>query len=329
MSAVKSRGPLFLPLFFALCGMVFSGWNAWDVNSVPCFSMGCTLYQSFSFGGISLWWLGVGGFGLLFLLAATKKAELGRFFSGLGLLVDCLLLTIMLFTLPCFACLVVAVLLAFTFMSFRASDAPPDWHMKRPRRSWLLAVWMLLFLLNIGLGARDMVRPWAVMEPQENASIHIYVSPSCEACRKLVEQISPEEAARVAWYPVAEAGRDLAAIVALKESLDSHSLPFSAAFAAALEAPDLRWSDYFSFSTLFLQYRLWRNQAHVLLTGSGRMPFVEFHGAPAVLMRQAQKEGTRSSARRSQANLDSTLPIDLGIAGSCEKGTDQPCIEGE
>ena len=99
----RSHGPLYLPLLIAVCGVLFSIWNAQDSASVPCISAGCTLYQSFTINGFSLWWGGVSIFTLLGLLALTGHAALGRWLSGLAVLLDCVLLGIMVLTLPCMA----------------------------------------------------------------------------------------------------------------------------------------------------------------------------------------------------------------------------------
>lgn len=50
----RSHSPLYLPLLIAVCGILFSVWNALDAASVPCVSAGCTLYQNFSINGYSL-----------------------------------------------------------------------------------------------------------------------------------------------------------------------------------------------------------------------------------------------------------------------------------
>ena len=106
----RSHSPLYLPLLIAVCGILFSVWNALDAASVPCVSAGCTLYQNFSINGYSLWWGGVGIFSLLGLLALTGRAGLGRWLAGLAVLLDCVLLGIMILTLPCVACMVAALL---------------------------------------------------------------------------------------------------------------------------------------------------------------------------------------------------------------------------
>ena len=111
----RSKSPLYVPLLLAICGILFSVWNAQDAGSVPCISSGCTLYQTFSVNGFSLWWGGVVIFTLLGLLALTGHGVLGRLLSGLAVLLDCVLLGIMILTLPCLACMAVALLLALSY----------------------------------------------------------------------------------------------------------------------------------------------------------------------------------------------------------------------
>lgn len=79
----RSHSPLYLPLLIAVCGILFSVWNALDAASVPCVSAGCTLYQNFSINGYSLWWGGVGIFSLLGLLALTGPRR-ARALAGPG-----------------------------------------------------------------------------------------------------------------------------------------------------------------------------------------------------------------------------------------------------
>lgn len=151
-------------LLIAVCGVLFSIWNAQDAASVPCISAGCTLYQSFTVNGFSLWWGGVGIFTLLGLLALTGHAGPGRWLSGLAVLLDCVLLGIMVLTLPCMACMAAALLLALSYAAFRSAASSAE--TRRVRRvSPLLALWGLLFILNIGGLVRSEIQPWAVQSP--------------------------------------------------------------------------------------------------------------------------------------------------------------------
>ena len=137
----RSHSPLYLPLLIAVCGILFSVWNALDAASVPCVSAGCTLYQNFSINGYSLWWGGVGIFSLLGLLALTGRAVLGRWLAGLAVLLDCVLLGIMILTLPCVACMVTALLLALSYITFRAATLADTHRSALHHASPLLVFW--------------------------------------------------------------------------------------------------------------------------------------------------------------------------------------------
>ncbi len=75
MITTRSRSPLYVPLLLAVCGILFSVWNAQDAASVPCISAGCTLYQSFTVNGYSLWW---GGVGIFTALAPPRRGAGSR-----------------------------------------------------------------------------------------------------------------------------------------------------------------------------------------------------------------------------------------------------------
>lgn len=168
----RSHSPLYLPLLIAVCGILFSVWNALDAASVPCVSAGCTLYQNFSINGYSLWWGGVGIFSLLGLLALTGRAVLGRWLAGLAVLLDCVLLGIMILTLPCVACMVAALLLALSYITFRAATLADTHRSALRHASPLLVLWGALFLLTLGgspgaKSARGRFRPpkWKTKPP--------------------------------------------------------------------------------------------------------------------------------------------------------------------
>lgn len=326
MFTSRSRSPLLWPLLFAFLGVLFAAWNAWDSSSVPCITAGCTLYQGFTFAGISLWWGGIAAFAGLGLLAFMGHAALGRTLAGLGLILDCLLLSIMVLTLPCLSCLTAALLLALCFITFRVpSGNRAIQNSSRP--SVLLLLWGALFIVNIGVIIRSEFQPWVIesSEVSEGNLIRIFFSPSCTACRQLVTGMPEAEARKVTWCPVAEEERDLAVILALQKRLAVSAAPFAASFTQALGAPRLTFLDMLHPETLLLQFRLWRNQARVISVGEGRLPLVEFVGTPTALlkphvMRNSSNPVVRSSPNASE-NLDPTLPIDLGDAGSCGGST--------
>ena len=91
----------------------------------------------------------------------------------------------------------------------------------------------------------------------------------------------------------------------------------AAALDASLAAAPVRTapSAQLSPGALLLQFRLWRNAARVLDAGSDRLPFVEFHGAPAVLQTPPPAAETASSPAVPDA-VTSPLPF-LNVTGFC------------
>lgn len=333
MFTSRSRSPLLWPLLFAFLGVLFAAWNAWDSSSVPCITAGCTLYQGFTFAGISLWWGGIAAFAVLGLLAFMGHAALGRTLAGLGLVLDCILLSIMVLTLPCLSCLTAALLLALCFITFRVPGGNRTTQ-NSSRPSVLVLLWSALFIVNIGVVIRSEFQPWVIQpsEASEGNLVRIFFSPSCTACRQLVTGMPEADVRKVTWCPIAEEEGDLAVILDLQKRLAVSVEPFAASFTRALEAPRLTFLDMLHPETLLVQFRLWRNQARVISVGEGRLPLVEFVGTPIALLKSTPARTSSSTVHRSSPNtsenLDFTLPIDLGDAGSCGGSTTRngaPC----
>lgn len=331
MISGRSRKTSMSAFFLAALGVAFCAWNGLDASSVPCLTDGCTLFQSFAVGGISLWWVGLVVFAVLAGLALAGALGAGWFLSGMAVGLDCIPLIVMTLTAPCFSCLVAALLLALTFWRFRE-----ELHTSQTRagvplsRSWLLALWSLLFVVNVGLVFRGSVEPWPIQMPESGeVRTSIYFSTSCGACRQLIMGMPVAEAREVAWYPVAEDGTGLFAISAMNTALQSGT-SLDKAFRIALDtqAPTL-WESLTSPHLLVMQFRLWVNQAHVLRAGGSTMPFVEFHGLPEVLLRQPKQApaSSRSSSPSSSSSTSSAMPmnndlpfLNLQSAGECTDG---------
>lgn len=339
----RSHGPLYLPLLIAVCGVLFSIWNAQDSASVPCISAGCTLYQSFTINGFSLWWGGVGIFTLLGLLALTGHAALGRWLSGLAVLLDCVLLGIMVLTLPCMACMAAAVLLALSYAAFRSAVASTETRRGTLRRiSPLLALWGLLFVLNIGGLVRSEIQPWAVQSPaaEDEGVARVFFSPSCSACRQLVMGMSEADARKVIWCPVADEENDLAVILNLNQRIGMGT-PLNRAFLPSLETPPLTVWDMLHPDVLLTQFRLWCNAARVITASDGQLPLVEFMGVPSALIKAKAPSAApaRPAAPSAPAEplfggqsmlpgaapQDHGLPFDMGTTGSCGGPNAVPC----
>ncbi len=341
----RSHSPLYLPLLIAICGVIFSVWNAQDAASVPCISSGCTLYQSFTVNGYSLWWGGVTIFTLLGLLALTGRAALGRWLAGLAVLLDCVLLGIMILTLPCLACMAEALLLALSYAAFRAATFSEARRGVLHHVSPLLVLWGALFLLNIGGLARSTIEPWAIRSPEvaEEATARVFFSPSCSACRQLVMGMSEADARKVIWCPVAEEENDLAIIMNLKQRI-ALGTPLHRAFLPSLETPPLSVWSLFDFEVLATQFRLWCNEAQVIAASNGRLPLVSFMGVPSALVKSKTPTPAPDTAPARPAapstpveplfggqsllpgqTPDHGLPFDMGTSGSCGGPNAVPC----
>ncbi len=350
MSSSHARKPLSVPFLIASFGLVFTIWNAWDASSVPCFSAGCTLYQTFTIKGLSLWWIGSLAFMVLAGLALAGQAAWGRLLAGAGVLLDCGLLCLMAFTLPCFSCMIAGLLLALSYLAFRHAATGVRQSGGVSRRSAahpvsapirerglhipiLFMVWLFCLVLLSGVALHSSLSPWAVRSSVDGESTAaIFFSPSCEACNRLVTEMPPAQARRASWYPVAESDQDLAIVLALKNRLENGDESLAAALESARQAPALSLASYFLPETLMLRFRLWRNEARVIEAGDGRLPFVAFRGLPVALIhsepppsRSVPSGPTGAYSLDEGENLDHTLPIDLGEAGSCGAPGAVPC----
>ncbi len=338
---------LLLPFLLSLAGILFSCWNLWGTPEVLCVTEGCRLFQNFTIGGISLWLIGAVSFAVFLFAALLGFAAVGYFAAAFGLMLDCVLLCVMIAAAPCFNCLIIGLLLALVFLAFRAvrrerregGRINERW---RPRRSAspLFILWGFLFLLDAGVVVHGMMKPWPLPTGNAAASARIYFSPSCEACRSLVAAAAGEDAS-VVWYPVAEKESDLAVIAEIIRRTEAGEKLPSALDAALASSPvsDASTSPLLALpQRALLQLRLWRNRAHVLEAGSERLPFVEFTGVPAVLLREPPSQTSPktpgqaferpSSDAGEQGNVSRRAEDSLfGVSGFC--AGEEPCEKPE
>lgn len=332
MLTSRSRSFLPVPLVVALGGLFFSIWNAWDVESVPCFSVGCALYQHFTIHGFSLWWIGAFAFAILSITALVGNVTLGRILSGIGVILDCILLCIMASTLPCFACLGIALILAASYAAFQHAEKSSSWRGNTSTKhfaSLLLTIWCFCFVMVLGVTLHSLATPWSISMPDEgDISAHIFFSPSCNACRRLVAEMPEDQGTKAAWYPIAEDEQDIAIIFSMWKRLEaSESENVSSAMNASLTVPPLSFFDHLSPEVLFLQFRLWKNRVRVIEDGGGMLPFVAFHGLPEALLHSNPAPPRSIPHGPFSSNFppkgSDFLPIDLGNAGYC--GGPVPC----
>ena len=315
----RSRDILFGALSVSTLATIFCIWSALGNDVNLCVTAGCSLYQDFSIGGFSFWWLGVAAFALLAALALLGAAGIGRALAGLALLADMGLLLLMIFTAPCTSCLVVAFFFALCYLCFRHA-ARGQFPQPEQRRSMLLLLWLLLFAVNLGAVARSQLDVWPIMEVGEEVRMRLFFSPSCPSCRAAVESLSGR--VDVGFYPLAEDDADIARTARMRELLEQGQNPAQALQGAqdiGEDGPGL-----LSPSMLWLRFRMLCNKAHVFASGTQSVPFVEFHGLPSFWSKPRAQEKSPAREQRPATDfpvgLDHTLPLETLeplVSGRC------------
>ncbi len=318
-------------LCLALLAAAFCFWSAAGNDLGLCVTGGCALYQDATVAGVSLWWVGSGVFLLLGLLALLGAAGLGRALSALALLADTALLLLMALTAPCSNCLVVAVFFALLYRSFRKT-ALSRARTSQGGRSLLLAAWLVLFLVNLGAVGRSQAGVWA-MTDNEDAAVRVFFSPSCPSCRDAVAALSGH--VDVAFCPLAENDADVQTTARMLRLLDDGTSMIDALLKARAESPQATASLHPDM--LLLRFRMLRNKAHVLSTGSQTVPFLEYRGLPSMLAQKNREREERRAAPPAQPpapapgqppaqppeHEDAHLPVEPLTAGQC--GGANPC----
>ncbi|MDR2820547.1 MAG: hypothetical protein LBB60_08495 [Desulfovibrio sp.] len=305
----------------AILAVAFCIWNVFGNDVNICVTAGCSLYQDFTLGGISLWWVGAGFFAVLALLALAGAASLGYILASLALVGDACLLLLMALTAPCVSCLVIAIFFAISYTSFRqAYYSQSQIPQNRASRSLLLWLWALLFIVNVGAVARSQSTPWPIMEAGDNATVRVFFSPSCPRCRDAVNILSGH--VDVAFYPLAETEADTYKIAQMLRLLQT-GMNMADALSGAQDAAILQGLPAWTPEMIWLRFRMLRNKAHIFSSGSQTVPFFEYHGMPAMLMRQNRTQPQQLSGAGHDRPQDSALPSELVLDGRCDANT--PC----
>ena len=273
-----------------------------------------------------MWWIGTAAFGALVFLALLGAVPAGHLLAGLILLGDIFLLLLMALTSPCVSCLVVACFFALAYWLFgralhRAGKRPPE-------RPLLLYAWLLLFVVNAGQVMRTQGEVWSISENPRQATVRMFFSPSCSACREGIDILSGS--VDVAFCPVAENDTDVARVERMLLLLEEgKSLREAVAACQNVEEPG-PWA-FLHPGQWGLRLRLQRNRAHIFNAGSRTVPFFEYRGLPAMLKKQArpaaparaQEPVIEFSPAGGQAFPDAALPLEPQVAGQC--GGPAPC----
>ncbi len=237
-----------------------------------CVTEGCALYAEYTFLGFKLWWWGAAAFG-----ATTLAALVGPRWGALGLaslclLLDCGLLAWMAFSAPCFNCLVAGLLFLLLFFGcLKAAGA------QGAAGRALVILWLFVFSPNFFGAAIGEIRPWPVYGPPE-ATVKLFFSPSCEACKRVIFHFLPHDEGGLGLYPVLINIGDLRRMVVMEDSLATgrdigqaildarnETLVNNATQAGWLSHPGLSW-------------RLLKNKIAFVRMGGKGVPLIQMTG---------------------------------------------------
>ncbi len=298
----RSDDPLIMlwPLLASLAGLAFCAWTAYGNTIDICISAGCGVSKDMSIGGISLWWFGCAAFAILVVLSFSGRPLLGAVVAGTCLVADVGFLVLMLLTASCLSCLIVAVFFALVYTAFRHTGRKPD---EIVSRSWLVFVWILLMIANLGGMLRENVMPWAIKDA-ENSTVHVYFSPTCPSCLDAVSALSTSAGA--AFFPISKGEEDITYLARMYSFLEQGS-NIADALALARESTD-KPEDFGIFSEILLRFRLLVNGAYLARNGIEVVPVIEYKGLPGFLAGSSAKK--MSTATNTKNN--NTLPAVQG-----------------
>lgn len=263
-----------LPVLLAVLGAAYCAAVEFGLGEVLCLTNGCSLYQNFSFQGISLWHVGFVTFLALAGLSIAGKAQLALILSGLTILADCFLLLLMTLTSPCVACMGAAAFLALVFYSLHRAVTAHNAKNER-HHSKLLVTWLFFFVAAVLVTIKELSAPSAWYGPQD-APARLYFSPNCPACMQAIDAFAAS-ATPVAYYPVAVDLAEVKIILAVEEDL-KHNIPLAASLRKHRANPPA--SLPLSFNTLGTMWQILRNRADVLAMGKGSVPLILINGVP-------------------------------------------------
>ncbi len=256
----------FIPVLttIALAGFLFCLLSALGITDTLCLTQGCEVYQGYTVAGISFYWIGAAVFLILGLMSLWPGAYgLLAILTGIVLVGNFVFLIIQFLLWPCTSCLIVAALLG-SFAWILAGHVKPGFRI-------LCMVWLLLFSANILHLAKDSIPPWPVLG-KSNADIQVFFSPTCPACRQVVENFLQQSdlVTHVAFYPLAKNKDDQHRISLLVRNL-RQGMPAAQAFAfhwqmlSPQENPGRNG---------YLAFNLWRNQLHLAKKGATQVPLI-------------------------------------------------------
>ncbi len=311
-----ATNPRALPAGIALGGAIFCIAAALGGADKFCLTQGCTLYQDVNLLGISLWWWGSGAFGFLTLLTVVGAFRASFWAAFAALAVDCVFVAWMAVSVPCINCLIAGLLFLGVFLALAVCT-----NMLRKPAIVLACIWLFLFSPNLFAVGHELAGPWAI-RGSNAAPLHLFLSPSCPACREAVTRLTANGESNLAFFPVAENEQDFVTILRLERELAMGG-PFAKAFAASLEKTEQVTAG--TLERISLRLRLFRNELALGRMGAKRIPVIVSHG----LAREDASTHGRTLAPSSRQGEETLLAPFIGgnTFTSCVGGSqeDEDC----
>ncbi|MFV0421187.1 hypothetical protein [Oleidesulfovibrio sp.] len=257
----------------ALLGLGLSLYGGLFQAEALCITSGCDLFRDITIAGISPWWIGAAAFASTAALCIIGRVALARLLSLMMLLGDLLLLGIMTFTVPCLPCLIVAAVILWQYWNLSASTSCPLWG-----RTSLALLWLTLFSPNLFSAISEMNGGWSI-SGQPEASLQVYFSPSCPACKETMFAISQHNPQDVAFYPIAEADSDLIRLHTMQKELASGSTVYGAFRTSINTAVNLDTKLSLTEQAL-LKWKTLQNKARLARMGVTKIPALITSGKP-------------------------------------------------
>lgn len=293
----------FLPITFvvSVIGLCFSVYN---ILSVLLFGQTCTescgLFAHFTIMGVSLWWVSAVFFAVVLILSLFGLAYLIRIITAAGLFVDVFLLFVMLNTSLCILCVCAGILVACSYYTVRYENRRP---LDPYPKTFLLSLWTIMFVLLLG-SVINVNQRGISFTKVENPSTHIFFSPSCPACKKIL--MAEQDNKNIAWYPVEENENDIWRILFMQERINAGDTVYQALLKAEENKPEERveLTDMLRLKYFKMQYKVWKNTA-IVKRRTQAIPYIEVFGVPKDYKNPVRLE--QSAAVQNQTKIVNSL----------------------
>lgn len=271
----------FLPISFgvSLIGLGFSVYNVLNSYLSPetC-TANCSVFANFTFMGFSLWWVSTLVFAFILILSLFGLAYWIRLITAAALFLDLFLFVVMLTTTVCYMCMGAGVIFACSYYAVRYENRRP---IEPYPKTLLLTAWGILFIALAGSAVNASQDAYPLVQA-ENPTTKVFFSPSCSACKKLIQAEYANK--NIAWYPVEENEDDIWRIIYMQERLLAGDNLYQALEKAEQAKPEEKAGllDGLDGDYWHMQYEVWKNSA-IVKRRSTVLPFAEVYGVPTSL----------------------------------------------